>query len=365
MLSIASSKDIEKKNKQYAETEAAKIKLLLLGAGESGKSTIFKQMKILYGAGFTDEDRTKVTPVIYSNTIIAMRAIIEACKVLNITLTSQAVADEFMDKVSTDTALKEYEGNLIKRLWADPGVQEAYVRRAEYQLFDSADYFFKSIDRIMAADFKPTVDDILKSRVRTSGIVEEVYIIDGVEFVMYDVGGQRNERKKWIHCFEEVTAVIFVAALSEYDQVLYEDMSQNRMYEAVELFDEICNLKWFRKTSMILFLNKKDLFEKKIKVTDIRMPHPHERGRYLFDDYTFGKCTCGKGFPSEKPCTCGVQDEGKSYLRNLFLRVNRREENSAIYDHVTCATDTSNVDKVFNACKEIIMNNNLAGSGFG
>ena len=69
----------------------------------------------------------------------------------------------------------------------------------------------------------------------TSGIVEEKYVIDGVEFVMYDVGGQRNERKKWIHCFDNVTAVIFVAAISEYDQVLYEDNTQNRIIEAVNL----------------------------------------------------------------------------------------------------------------------------------
>ena len=44
---------------------------------------------------------------------------------------------------------------------------------------------------------------------------EEEYVIDGVPFVVYDVGGQRNERRKWIHCFNDVTAIIFVAALSE------------------------------------------------------------------------------------------------------------------------------------------------------
>ena len=56
---------------------------------------------------------------------------------------------------------------------------------------------------------------------------------------MYDVGGQRNERRKWIHCFEDVTAVIFVAAISEYDQKLFEDGATNRMVEALELFEEV------------------------------------------------------------------------------------------------------------------------------
>jgi guanine nucleotide-binding protein G(i) subunit alpha len=43
---------------------------------------------------------------------------------------------------------------------------------------------------------------------------------------MFDVGGQRSERKKWIHCFENVTSIIFCVALSEYDQVLLEESSQ-------------------------------------------------------------------------------------------------------------------------------------------
>jgi guanine nucleotide-binding protein subunit alpha len=47
---------------------------------------------------------------------------------------------------------------------------------------------------------------------------------------MFDVGGQRSERKKWIHCFENVTSIIFCVALSEYDQVLLEENSQVRHF---------------------------------------------------------------------------------------------------------------------------------------
>ena len=102
--------------------------------------------------------------------------------------------------------------------------------------------------------------------------MEEKYVIDGVQFTMFDVGGQRNERKKWIHAFDNVTAVIFVAAISEYDQVLYEDSQTNRIDEAIKLFDEICNSSWFSKTSMILFLNKSDLFKAKLKHVPLRVP---------------------------------------------------------------------------------------------
>ena len=88
----------------------------------------------------------------------------------------------------------------------------------------------------------------------------------------FDVGGQRNERRKWIHCFDNVDCVVFVASLSEFDQTLYEDETKNRLDEALELFAQISNSKWFVNASLILFLNKKDLFEKKVVLS-----HPPAR----------------------------------------------------------------------------------------
>ncbi|VDN09709.1 unnamed protein product [Dibothriocephalus latus] len=121
------------------------------------------------------------------------------------------------------------------------------------------------MDRIGAPDYRPTEQDILRTRVKTTGVVEFQFKMHDMTFRIFDVGGQRSERKKWIKCFEDVTAIIFCVAMSEYDQVLREDETMNRMQEALNLFDSICNNKWFVDTSMILFLNKKDLFAEKIK----------------------------------------------------------------------------------------------------
>lgn len=68
---------------------------------------------------------------------------------------------------------------------------------------------------------------------------------------MFDVGGQRSERRKWINLFEGVTAVLFLVALSGYDECLIEDKDSNQMQEALMLFDSICNSQWFTKTSMV------------------------------------------------------------------------------------------------------------------
>ena len=130
-------------------------------------------------------------------------------------------------------------GELITKMWKHPHVQKAYDKRNEFQLNDSAYYYLNDrLHEIFTASYVPDDQDVLRSRVRTTGIVQSDFVIKKVNFLMFDVGGQRNERRKWIHAFDSVNAVIFVAALSEYDQTLYEDETQNRMTEALSLWDQ-------------------------------------------------------------------------------------------------------------------------------
>jgi len=256
------------------------VKLLLLGAGESGKSTITKQMKIIHLKGFTDEERLSYKDIIHSNVIMAMRAIINATEKLgvnNIAPENKDLAEIFTtNEILFEQKVTPEIADAVKTLWKDPGIQELYSKANEYQLIDSADYFISSIDRIVADDYCPTPQDLLRARARTTGITEICFDWSGVHWRMVDVGGQRNERKKWIHCFQDVTALIFCVAMSEYDLKLYEDERVNRMHESVTLFEEICNCQWFNDTSVIMFLNKKDLFEEKIKTVDLKV---------CFDDY--------------------------------------------------------------------------------
>jgi len=121
--------------------------------------------------------------------------------------------------------------------------------------------------------------------VKTTGIVESSFKVGDLTYRLFDVGGQRSERKKWLHCFENVTAVIFLVAISEYDQVLVEDDTVNRMQEALTLFESIINAKWFVKTSMILFLNKVDLFKEKLKKSPLKECFPDYEGKKNMDSY--------------------------------------------------------------------------------
>jgi len=346
---LEDSKKLGEQMYREHQEEQAKVKLLLLGAGESGKSTLFRQMEILYGKGFTeDERRQQFTSVVYQNTIMAMKAICTAIETLDdgALLGEMAAMDEFnaMQALDDKEEIKEEVGALVKTLWADPTVQKVWARRSQFQVVETNSMFFDDIDRIMGFDFVPSEEDILRVRVRTSGIIQKDYVIEDTTFVMFDVGGQRNERKKWIHCFDEVNAVIFVAAISEYDQVCFEDATQNRMVEALTLFKEISNSKWFVDTSMILFLNKRDLFETKVKTVAIK------------DSF--------EAFDGPE----GDIDAGIEFFLKQFLDQVDAEKHAGtdkeIYHHVTCATDSDNVRTIFNACKEIILKNNLSGAGF-
>ncbi|CAF2468808.1 unnamed protein product [Rotaria sp. Silwood2] len=194
-------------------------KLLLLGAGESGKSTVVKQMKIIFNEnGYTKEECLHFKPVIFSNTIQSMLAILHAMNRLqisfeNINRKSDAeIVLTHAEIESNHEILPEIVGQAIQALWNDAGVQACFLRSREYQLNDSAAYYLNSLDRLIQSDYIPTQQDVLHTRVKTTGIVETTFTLKKHKFRIVDVGGQRSERKKWIHCFDGVTAVIFVSA---------------------------------------------------------------------------------------------------------------------------------------------------------
>ncbi|XP_073706878.1 guanine nucleotide binding protein (G protein), alpha activating activity polypeptide O, a isoform X3 [Garra rufa] len=341
------SKAIEKNLKEDGITAAKDVKLLLLGAGESGKSTIVKQMKIIHEDGFSGDDVKQYKPVVYSNTIQSLAAIVRAMDTLGLEYgdKEQSCANwhDKGRKVQTLTDAPEEETmppellSAMIRLWSDSGIQECFSRAREYQLNDSAQYYLDSLDRIGAADYQPTEQDILRTRVKTTGIVETHFTFKNLHFRLFDVGGQRSERKKWIHCFEDVTAIIFCVALSGYDQVLHEDETTNRMHESLKLFDSICNNKWFTNTSIILFLNKKDIFEEKIKKSPLSICFPEYTGSDTFM-------------------------EAVGYIQSQYESKNKSVEKE-VYSHITCATDTNNIQFVFDAVTDVIIANNLRFCG--
>jgi len=129
---------------------------------------------------------------------------------------------------------------------------------------DSCKYFLDDIERVLAEEFSPNDQDVLRSRQKTNGINEITFNIQTIPFKIIDVGGQRSERRKWINIFDKVKSVLFCTSISEYDQLLYEDETVGRMAESLKLFNEIVNSHYFENIPVILFLNKVDIFKEKL-----------------------------------------------------------------------------------------------------
>ncbi|XP_021045913.1 guanine nucleotide-binding protein G(t) subunit alpha-3 [Mus pahari] len=327
------SKELEKKLQEDAERDARTVKLLLLGAGESGKSTIVKQMN-----GHLSCYAVSEAPVCYrpecQNTIVSSSYTDQTF------VSTEEDQQQLHSMANTleDGAMTPQLAEIIKRLWGDPGIQACFERASEYQLNDSAAYYLNDLDRLTAPGYVPNEQDVLHSRVKTTGIIETQFSFKDLNFRMFDVGGQRSERKKWIHCFEGVTCIIFCAALSAYDMVLVEDEEVNRMHESLHLFNSICNHKYFATTSIVLFLNKKDLFQEKVTKVHLSICFPEYTGPNTFED-------------------------AGNYIKNQFLDLNLKKEDKEIYSHMTCATDTQNVKFVFDAVTDIIIKENLKDCG--
>jgi len=313
------------------KTQSLVKKLLLLGAGESGKSTIFKQARIIHSSGYSDGELAQFRSIIHRNVLEGIRVLVEQVHSKNMDVEEQN--EDLADQVLLwePGTLNPEMADVIAQLWKDRVVQQVYEVRAGFQFGDGVAHFLNDVKRIGAVDYTPTTEDALHARVRTSGVVSKDFTIKGVPYQIFDVGGQRSERRKWLPHFDHVTAVIFVAAISEYDQVLAEDSSKNRVQESMDLFGQVVNSKHFENAGVVLFLNKRDLYAKKIKNVDPKQ---------WFPDYTGG---------------CDY-DKAEAYFKDAFAkRVDDKYKRDHMTVYTTCATDTKNIEIVFGAMQEMLV----------
>lgn len=373
----ATDKQLQNSIDQTKKKERKVKKLLLLGAGGSGKSTFFKQLKLIHGTGInSNEMDTVYKDIVFSNIITGMLGLVNSADELDQHNSefpgwdhekhfaefdhdeqycppdllpedkmTESNAAAWIRSFDEDNFLQQRQNikGIIHLLWSSGRIQATWEKRSKFQIQDSASHFFDRIDNITAPNYEPTTDDCLLARIRTTGIVEQAFSVKGNQFQVFDVGGQRNERKKWIHCFEHVTGVIFLASLSAYDQTLYEDDQTNRMKEALDLFKQICNSRWFKETAMILFLNKKDLFKSKIQGTPLSVCFPD----------------CGKGVEHDEL-------EAREYIKKQFVKLNHpikapngKSKKKPLFCHYTCAIDRNQVEKIFRDVQNVIIHANL------
>ncbi|PWN35088.1 G-alpha-domain-containing protein [Meira miltonrushii] len=208
---------------------------------------------------------------------------------------------------------------------------------------DSTAYFLSNIERFASPDFKPTDDDILRARVRTLGVFEErFYVNRHMSYRIVDVGGSRSQRNVWAQFFYNATAIIFLAPISAFDEMLSEDVETNKVVDSLEIWKQIVSSPLLLKVSLILFLNKMDILELKLlKGIRVRDHFKRYKGPNEFEDVW-------------------------RYFRSLFLLVARDQEGKAptrsLYVHRTTATSTTEIRSILTSCQDIILRQHLRDS---
>eukprot|EP00127_Corallochytrium_limacisporum_P001202 Clim_evm37s44 gene=Clim_evmTU37s44 len=344
--------------KDYDEARRER-KLLLLGPGESGKSTVLKQMQLLHGAGFSAEDRETYKGELYVFLLHTTCKLVSGLREHNLPLDSEPeeMAANYFDYAEiSDVADYEDHKKLfgdpkmwdcIEMLWKSRAIQQIWKNRHLFQINEAYAFFADRIQIVSKPDHILTDEEILRIRKRTTGIVEQHFEVKNVPFMVIDVGGQRSARRKWIHYFGEVTAIVYLLATSEFDQMLAEDTTQNRLSDAILLFKTIWDNRWLSNVSVIAFMNKIDLLEEKI-----------DRVNKKFSKY----------FPNfvdlDNRGSAAVLEYIEQALQQIATAGSGTGKNASshkqLYIHHTVATDTKVMEKVLDSATDIVIKFHLA-----
>mmetsp|Transcript_25579 Transcript_25579/g.33461 ORF Transcript_25579/g.33461 Transcript_25579/m.33461 type:complete len:352 (+) Transcript_25579:135-1190(+) len=306
-------------------------KILLLGIENAGKSTIFRQLNHVHGEGSArNRDRKFMVSEIHRQILMKIRTLCSK-------LPESEISGAMMEVLHIDeySCINADVANLIKTVFT-----ENFESWKHDDFFTSLNHFIISIDRISQPNYIPSHEDLLHLRVPTVGVRTAKINVNGYAIEMYDVGGQTNERRKWIHFFDDVSAVTFIASLSDYDQYYTGDQTTNKLVRSMEVFSEVCHNKYLSQAPIVIFLNKVDLFSEKLKTKHISsVPE--------FSSFNSPKRNVAAGL---------------KYFTYLFLQSNS-SPTRRIYCHATCGIDADNIKKVFDISLEAILQHALDSFG--
>ncbi|KAJ7336110.1 G-protein alpha subunit [Mycena albidolilacea] len=325
-------------NEQIEQKKKKECRLLMLGSGDSGKSTIRKQ---LIEDSFNIKDFLAFRPTIHKAVLDFVQAVVLALRAPGL---EQLLAErhqhlpEMILAAKSEEPLSSEMANAIETIWRDPVVVRVLDEHQNgFYLMDSALYFVREVQRLAQTGYVPTEEDVLRTvaQMQSTGRTEIRVDMSGITLRIVDLGDQQSDWEKWIHSVESVTSVIFCVPLSDYDE--FEENGQNRMRRSLALFERIINDPYFIRSSIILFLTKLDIFRDKV---------------------TTGKAPLERHFPDY----IGGPDVNNAarYVLWRFMQQNRAR--LSVYPHLTQATENSCARLVLAAVKETILQNVMKDS---
>lgn len=328
-------KGIEKQLDDERKRARTLMKILCLGTSCSGKSTILKQMRILHQDGFVNDEKDIYRDSFLYTFVLSARELLSRVPESDFNSKSLEVHAAISQLSNMKARLIKGEAavltNVIKYFQAWEGEELISKYGLGQHCGTFLNYFLDRMQDVSSYDdFLPNTADILRIRVQTTGVVFTNFRYKKANFCMVDVGGQKTERRKWIHLFDDVKAIFFVVDLSNFDD----------MKESLGVFQDICSTTALKEANLIMFFNKTDIFRQKNNLWEL-----------------------AKQFPDFIEILCTHKEAGLFIKRKFEEEFKKFHENGLIYSFFTCATDTNNIEKTFSACSDIILKRSLAAAG--
>ncbi|KAJ6250281.1 guanine nucleotide-binding protein subunit alpha [Anaeramoeba flamelloides] len=178
------SESINKRMIQEDVYQEGVVQMLLLGPGESGKSTIIKQIKQIFLGGFTKREIKEYREAVYSNVVEAIQTLIRGTKKFDLQLSNKKSIrfSKQLLKLPFNIRLTEEICKKIAFVYNDPVIQKVLLRGKEIQLIESTKYFLDRVELVGSEKYIPSTKDICKTRVRSTGISETLFAFQETKF---------------------------------------------------------------------------------------------------------------------------------------------------------------------------------------
>ena len=327
--------EIERSIARDRRKEKGTMKILCLGTSCSGKSTILKQMKIIHLGGFADDQQEIYSDSFLFTFVVSANELLSKLPSYACDLKTQEVIQKITDLTNVPAQAIKHDQDVFTKVlpffrsYQGTEILSKYGHGEQCGAF--LVYFLDRMDTVSTyKKFIPNTKDILRIRVQTTGVVFTKFRYKKTNFCMVDVGGQKTERRKWIHLFDDVKAIFFVVDLSNFVG----------MNESLDVFTSICTTKALIDASVILFFNKADIFQEKRNLWEL-----------------------AKHFSDFISTPCNHRSTGLFIKKKFEDRFRKHHEKGSIYSFFTCATDTQNIDRTFAACSDIILKRSLTAAG--
>ena len=314
--------------------------IVIVGTGGTGKSTIVKQFRLLHGAGFSVGERRAWAQRIRSNMLADAHYALRKASVSPNQPGGLTVELRLIDALfSAMTGPVALQLQSLRQALNVPGFLP-WLDMISPCLTPMASYFWKQTDRILDLDYMPSDQDVIYCPSSTLGVASYDFSARDSDFHLVDCGGQRSQRKKWLHFFSAATAVLFVASVDDFWHTLSEDETANSLREAIDVFAETINSPSLRNRSVLLFLNKSDLLPASLE--------DHDFGRY-FPEY--------EGDARDPKAV-------SSFIKQRFLGVNASSERErtimAVATTASCAREARGLARII---EESLLHDVVAESG--